>query len=73
MKMLRHSALCNIMEISNYSIEEAFVFTNYNVEVKGNYIYYPIYMLMFINDEDMKLPTVDITDLSKLSESIALL
>lgn len=64
----RHSALSNIMEISNYSINEAFVFTNYNVEVKGNYIYYPIYMLMFIGDEDIELPTVDITDLSKLSE-----
>lgn len=63
-----HSALSNIMEISNYSIDEAFVFTNYNVEVKGNYIYYPIYMLMFINDDDIKLPTVDITDLSELSE-----
>lgn len=64
----RHSALSNIMEISNYSINEAFIFTNYNVEVKGNYIYYPIYMLMFISDEDIELPTVDITDLSKLSE-----
>ena len=64
----RHSALSNIMEISNYSINEAFVFTNYNVEVKGNYIYYPIYMLMFMGDEDIKLPTVDITDLSELSE-----
>ena len=61
----RHSALSNIMEISNYSIEEAFVFTNYNVEVKGNYIYYPIYMLMFLNDEEIKLPTVDIYDLSE--------
>lgn len=64
----RHSALSNIMEISNYSINEAFVFTNYNVEVRGNYIYYPIYMLMFINDEDIMLPTVDITDLSELAE-----
>lgn len=61
----RHSALSNIMEISNYSIEEAFVFTNYNVEVKGNYIYYPIYMLMFLNNEDIKLPIVDIFDLSE--------
>lgn len=62
----RHSALSNIMEISNYSIDEAFVFTNYNVEVKENYIYYPIYMLMFLDDEDIKLPTVDITDLSEV-------
>ncbi len=62
----RHSALSNIMEISNYSIEEAFVFTNYNVEVKDHYIYYPIYMLMFMSDEDIKLPTVDVADLSKI-------
>lgn len=64
----RHSALSNIMEISNYSIDEAFVFTNYNVEVKGNYIYYPIYMLMFLSNEDIELPIVDIFDLSELSE-----
>ncbi|MBQ2743043.1 MAG: ATP-binding protein [Oscillospiraceae bacterium] len=60
----RHSALNNIMEISNYSIEEAFVLSNYNVEVKGNLVYYPIYMLMFIEDEEIKLPTVEIDDLS---------
>lgn len=62
----RHSALSNIMGISNYSVSEAFIFTNYNVEVKGNYIYYPIYMLMFLHDEDIELPAVDICDLSKL-------
>lgn len=60
----RHSALSNIMEISNYSIEEAFVLSNYNVEVKGSLIYYPIYMLMFIVDEEIKLPKVDFDDLS---------
>lgn len=64
----RHSALSNVMEISNYAIEEAFVFTNYNVEVKGKYIYYPIYMLMFLNDEYIELPAADIFDLSALSE-----
>ena len=60
----RHSALNNIMDISNYSIEEAFVLSNYNVEVKGNLVYYPIYMLMFIEDEEIKLPKVDFDDLS---------
>lgn len=64
----RHSALSNVMEISNYAIEEAFVFTNYNVEVKGKDIYYPIYMLMFLNDEYIELPAADIFDLSALSE-----
>ena len=60
----RHSALNNIMEISNYSIKEAFVLSNYNVEVKGNLTYLPIYMLMFIEDEAIKLPKVDFDDLS---------
>ena len=62
----RHSALNNVMEISNYSIEEAFVLSNYNVEVKDNLIYYPIYMLMFIEDEEIRLPKVELDDLSIL-------
>ena len=62
----RHSALSNIMDISNYSIRKAFVLSNYNVEVKGNLVYYPIYMLMFIEDEEIKLPKVDFDDLSVL-------
>lgn len=66
----RHSALSNIMEISNYSIEEAFVLSNYNVEVKGNLVYYPIYMLMFINDDEIKMPTIEIGDLSVLEEGL---
>lgn len=36
----QHSALSNIMEILNDSIDEAFIFTNYNVETEGSYIYY---------------------------------
>lgn len=63
----RHSALSNVMDISDYSIDESFIFTNYNVEVNGKYIYYPIYMLMFINDSNIQFPAVEITDLSKLS------
>lgn len=66
----RHSALSNIMEISNYSIEEAFVLSNYNVEVKGNLVYYPIYMLMFIKDDAIKMPTIEIGDLSALEEGL---
>ena len=60
----RHSALNNIMDISNYTIEEAFVLSNYNVEVKDNVVYYPIYMLMFIYNDETKLPVVELDDLS---------
>ena len=65
---LRHSALSNVMNISNYSVDEAYVFTNYNVEVKGNIVYYPIYMLMFIINEDIQLPMIDWIDLSDIKE-----
>ncbi|WP_455579378.1 ATP-binding protein, partial [Faecalibacillus intestinalis] len=61
----RHSALNNIMEITNYSIQEAFVLSNYNVEVKNNLVHYPIYMLMFITENQVELPTIDLDDLSK--------
>ena len=62
----RHSALNNVMDISNYSIEEGFIFSNYNVEVKGKLIYYPIYMIMFLENEDITLPNIVIDDLSLL-------
>ena len=62
----RHSALNNIMDISNYTIEEAFVLSNYNVEVKDNIVYYPIYMLMFIHNDELQLPIVELDDLSVL-------
>ena len=55
----RHSALNNIVDVPNYAIDEAYVLSNYNVEVKGNITYYPIYMLMFIMDETI-LPDVEL-------------
>lgn len=49
-----HSALSSVMNIENYSVKEAFVLTNYNVEVVGNVVYYTIHMLMFINNDNIK-------------------
>ncbi len=63
----RHSALSNIMEISNYTIDEAIVLSNFNIEVKDKIVYYPIYMLMFIDNNDMEFPSIDIRDLSDLT------
>lgn len=62
----RHSALANILEVMNYSIEEAFVFSNYNVEVTENIVYYPIYMSMFLMNDTIRLPKVELDDLSVL-------
>lgn len=62
----RHSALNNVLNTDNYSIDEAFVFSNYNVSVKNKVTYYPIYMLMFINNNDIKMPEIELDDLSEL-------
>ena len=57
----RHSALNNLLKIEKYKIDQAFVFNNYNVEVKDKIVYYPIYMLMFINENEMlQMPKVEI-------------
>ena len=57
----RHSALNNLLKIENYKIDQAFVFNNYNVEVKDKIVYYPIYMLMFIIENEMlQMPKVEI-------------
>ena len=61
----RHSALNNIMEISEYQIKEAIILSNYNIEVKNNFVYYPIYMLMFIKEDKLEIPIIQLDDLSK--------
>ena len=52
------------MDVTNYSIKEAFVFSNYNVSVEENVVYYPIYMSMFLKDDAIRLPKVELDDLS---------
>ena len=53
-------------KVENYSLDEAFVFTNYNISVVDRITYYPIYMLMFLRDDETKMPTVELDDLSEL-------
>lgn len=60
----RHSALTNILDVTNYSMKEAFVFSNYNVSVEGNIAYYPVYMSMFLENDAIRLPKVELDDLS---------
>ena len=43
-----HSALNNVLKDDSYNIKEAIVLCNDNVAVKGNIVYLPIYMTMFI-------------------------
>lgn len=61
----RHNALSNVMASSEYDIQEALVLCNGNVEKKGKVVYMPIYMLMFLEKEQV----IDVTyhlDLSDL-------
>ena len=62
----RHSALNNVLNIDNYSVNEAFVLSNYNVSVVDKVTYYPIYMLMFIKNDDIEMPKLELDDLSEL-------
>ena len=63
---LRPSALNTVLRIENYSIDEAFVLSNFNVSVSDRIIYYPIYMLMFIKNDDIEMPKIELDDLSKI-------
>lgn len=44
----RHNALSNVMKTKEYALSEAFVFCNDNIKIVNKTIYYPIYMLMFL-------------------------
>ena len=50
----KHAALSNVMANTDYAIPTAYVFHNGNVSVADKVVYYPIYMLMFVQKE--KLP-----------------
>ena len=62
----KHSALNNVMNVRNYDIPQAFVFSNANISVKDNIVYLPIYMIMFLNESAQELPTIPKLDLSDL-------
>lgn len=61
----RHSALQNVLNEPNFDIHQAVVLSNANVEQKANRLYYPIYMIMFFQNEKIHEPIykLDITGL----------
>ena len=61
----RHKALTNVVSSTTYQISKAYVLCNDNVKKVGKITYLPIYMLMFIKNEQ-KLPTQYTLDLSGL-------
>ena len=61
----RHNALKNVMENELYNIKRAYVLCNNNLSAKGNIVYLPIYMAMFIKKSVMPNLTYKV-DLSGL-------
>lgn len=56
----KHSALDNILENETYKAKEAIVFSNGNVERVGKIVYLPIYMIMFINEDNIEFADISI-------------
>ena len=54
----RHAALENVMGNKDYAIPVAFVFQNDNVSDNGKIVYLPIYMLMFLQKEELLMPQI---------------
>lgn len=50
----RHSALENILSNADYEIENAYIFSNGNVEKVKKRVYLPIYMMMFIEKKTLE-------------------
>lgn len=50
-----HAALDNMMDTSNYTLDEAYIFCPSNVERAEMYTYYPIYMIDFLEKTDRYL------------------
>ena len=54
----RHAALDNVMANVDYAIPVAYVLQNDNVKVDGKIVYLPIYMLMFLQKEQIQDPQI---------------
>ena len=50
----RHRALCNVMNNAEYAIPHAIVLCQDNLQVNDNVTYMPIYMLMFMQHEQIE-------------------
>lgn len=56
----KHSALVQVLQNENYHLTRAIVFSNSNVEREGKVTYLPIYMLMFLKENDVNFTDISI-------------
>ena len=62
----KHAALSGVMANEDYAIPKANVFQNDNVSKNGKIVYYPIYMLMFVEHKGLKTDLIYKLDLDVL-------
>lgn len=60
----RHSALDNVMGVTDYHISMAIVFSAANISVDDKVVYYPVYMTMFLNEEVILDPVLPLSRFS---------
>ena len=66
----RHNAMDNVLNLTDYGIEEGYVFCNGNVETDGKVTYFPIYMLMFLHKKELPKEILFNTDFSDLNDKV---
>lgn len=62
----KHSALDNVLGNEEYDISEAYVFSEGNVEINKKRVYMPIYMIMFLKNQQLEnsIYKLDLRDLN---------
>ncbi|MCC8029140.1 MAG: AAA family ATPase [Lachnospiraceae bacterium] len=56
----RHSALNKVVSLEGYTGRDAIVFTNQNVMRTDRILYLPVYMVMFLKDDDVEFADISI-------------
>ena len=63
---IKHSAINNVLNEKSYQINKCIIFSNYNVKKVDKVNYYPIYMIIFIDNKYIETPKLNKIDLSTL-------
>ena len=66
----RHNAMNNVLACKEYDLPKGLVFCNGNIEVKDNVVYYPIYMLMFLQKSTVPEQMIFDSDFSDLNNLV---
>ena len=64
----RHNAMDNVLNQADFGIGEGYVFCGGNIEQAGNIVYFPIYMLMFLQKKELPEELLFETDFSDLGD-----